>query len=116
MVIPTTLVLVGAIASDMKIAFLPLLMLLIPFLEGSVVWRSLSYYTSVLLCFGLAMYINYSFLAMLSGVDSLSAFEGSNGEGSPIVPLIGMFFVTILFTIPWSIIFMRALKGSTGEC
>jgi hypothetical protein len=44
--------------------------------------------------------------------DSLSDFEGSNGEGAPIAIIIGLVMVTMLFFLPWLICSIRLLKGT----
>jgi hypothetical protein len=45
----------------------------------------------------------------------LSDFEGPDGEGSPIAPVVGIFIVTILFVVPWTIVAIRSLKRLSSK-
>ena len=47
---------------------------------------------------------------MFSKAESLSDFEGPNGEGAPIAPVIGMFMFGVFFMIPWSLASIRGYK------
>ena len=47
---------------------------------------------------------------MFSEAESLSDFEGPNGEGAPIAPVIGVFMFGIFFMIPWSIASLRCYR------
>lgn len=59
---------------------------------------------------GLSTVFLISCCMMFSKAESLSDFEGPNGE-SPIAPVIGVFMFAIFFMIPWSIASIRGYKN-----
>ena len=95
---------------------LPLLCLLLaPFIIRNSNWMQYAYFTSVSVFFLISAYVYFTFVHVLLSIESLSDFEGPNGEGSPIAPLIGMFMGTILFIIPWTVVAMRSYKLFTAK-
>ena len=68
------------------------------------------YFSSLSFFFLTAAYVYYGYIRRLASMESLSEFEGPNGEGSPIGPLIGMFIETILFVIPWAVAAIRGIR------
>jgi glucan phosphoethanolaminetransferase (alkaline phosphatase superfamily) len=57
-----------------------------------------------------AAYIYFQCMSQLGSIESIAEFEGPNGEGSPIAPIIGYFMVTILFIIPWILTAYRCIR------
>jgi hypothetical protein len=51
----------------------------------------------------------------IQNAGSLSEFEGPNGEGSPIAPIIGMFFYCFMFTIPWVLTTIRFIRSAFNK-
>lgn len=86
------------------------LVLAAPFLVRSPRWKVRAYGLSVLVFTGLAVGMFVTMLMVLAGMKDLSGFEGPNGEGAPIGPLIGMFMAAILFVIPWALVFSVSLR------
>ncbi|NWK57640.1 hypothetical protein HW115_18630 [Verrucomicrobiaceae bacterium N1E253] len=108
----TILFAVGNLVSGFNIyACLVLLVLGVPpFLPLSV--RSgdrLAFITSLVFA-GLSIIILVSCMNMFAAAESLSDFEGPNGEGAPIAPIIAVFMFGLFFAIPWIIASLRGYK------
>lgn len=111
----TVLPVAGRIVMYPAIA-LPLLCLLFaPFVIRNNTWKQYAYFVSVSVFFLIAAYTYFTFVRVLLSVECLSDFEGPNGEGSPIAPVIGMFMGTIWFVIPWTIAAIRGFKLFTSK-
>lgn len=103
------LLLMGVLRGEYALSPL-VLVLAAPFLVRSPKWRVRVYGLSVMVFSSLAALMFGWMLMSLAGMEDLSGFEGPNGEGAPIGPLIGMFMATILFVIPWALVFSVSLR------
>lgn len=91
----------------------PVIILILPYVGTRKGYRRirLAYFVSIVfggffaLCFTLGV-------TTLASVKSLSDFEGPNGAGSPIAPIFGLSYLTLLFVIPWTIAVMRGYQAS----
>ena len=86
--------------------------LVLPFISPVTRHTRLRLLFSISLLFaGLAVCYVASIGIAFARADSLSDFEGPNGEGSPIAPVVGLAFFALLFLIPWVLAAMRGLKS-----
>ena len=94
------------------LSVIPVIILILPFImhrkgEGRV---KMAYAISLLFA-GFATLGFIVGLVILGSANSLSDFEGANGEGVPIAPVIGMLFFALLYLIPWVLASMRGHKA-----
>ena len=106
----TALPVAGGILTYPAITMPLLCLLFAPFIIRNDAWMQYAYFASVSVFFLIAAYAYFTFIRVLLSIESLSDFEGPNGEGSPIAPLIGIFIGTIWFIIPWTITALRSFK------
>ena len=106
----TALPVAGGILTYPAITMPLLCLLFAPFIIRNDAWRQYAYFASVSVFFFIAASVYFTSISVLLSVESLSDFEGPNGEGSPIAPLIGILIWTIWFIIPWTITALRSFK------
>jgi len=110
----TALPLVGMIGSKAGIAVPLLCLVLAPLVIDHRKWKRRVYFASLSVFSLIAAFGYYSLIRVLLSMKSLSDFEGPNGEGSPIAPLVGMFMATIGFIVPWTVALMRGFRLYTS--
>ena len=69
-------------------------------------------YFALVMAWIFSFYLIYQVVSMgiyVNSVESLSEFEGPNGEGSPIAPLVGIAFYSSIFLLPSLIASLRGL-------
>ena len=110
----TALPLMGMISSKAGIAVPLLCLVLAPLVIKNSKWKRRVYFASLSVFILIAAFGYYSFIRVLMSIKSLSDFEGPNGEGSPIAPLVGMFMATIWFVVPWTVASIRGFRLYTS--
>jgi len=76
----------------------------------------ITYIVSVLLT-SYSLYLMYHMALPIMNANSLSDFEGPNGEGAPIAPIVALTLYSFLFAYPWirSLIYAAKLNHSKNK-
>lgn len=48
-------------------------------------------------------------------LEAQSSLEGPNGEGSPLAPILGVFFLSLIWVLPWVSSAMRGIRILRGS-
>lgn len=110
----TAFLFTGMISSKPGIVVPLLCLVLAPLVIKNSKWKQRVYFASLSVFMLIAAFEFYSFIRVLLSINSLSDFEDSDGEGSPIGPLVGMFMETISFVIPWTVASIRGFSLYTS--